>query len=184
MVGIEQIMMNLQDGGMKLVLPFLLVFVILYGVLNMVSLFGDDKIDAALSIIISIIVIGYTPFIEEVFYEYLTNLFGGVSILLLSLLAFYMLAGFLLPGGGNIKNMMEKKKGWLVLAAALIIFLLSMNYGIMDYLFGFGSFDVDMATLMPYIMVGAVIGFIVWIVKGTDPENTHRSSGKTGGGDS
>jgi len=184
MVGIEQIMLNLQSGGMKLVLPFLLVFVILYGVLNMVSLFGDDKIDAALSIIISIIVIGYTPFVEGVFYGYLTNVFGGVSLLLLSLLAFYMLAGFLLPGKGNIKDMMADQKGWLVLAAALIILLLSLNYGIMDYLFGMGSFDLDMATLMPYILIGAVIGFIIWVINGTSPENTHNSSGSSGDGDS
>lgn len=169
MVGIEQIMLNLQSGGMKLVLPFLLVFVILYGVLNMVSLFKNEKIDAALSIIISIIVIGYTPFVEGVFYGYLTNVFGSVSLLLLSILAFYMLAGFLLPGEESISDIMDKKKGWLVGISALIIFALSLNYGIFEFLFGrSASLNIDMATLMPFIVLGAVIGFIVWVINGED----------------
>lgn len=182
MVGIEQIMLNLQSGGMKLVLPFLLVFVILYGVLNMVNLFGDDTIDAALAVIISVIVIGYTPFVEGVFYGYLTNIFGGVSLLLLSLLAFYMLAGFLMPGKGSIKDMMAENKTWLVLAAALIIVLMAMNYGIFEFVFGTG-FDLSSSVVLPFIVVGAVIGFMVWVIGGANVDETHQGSGKDGGKD-
>ena len=184
MVGIEQIMLNLQSGGMKLVLPFLLVFVILYGVLNMINLFNKDKIDAALAVIISVIVVGYTPFVTEAFYGYLTNVFGGVSLLLLSLLAFYMLAGFLLPGKKDIGDVMGNNTT-LVIIAGVIILLLSLNYGILDYLFGINaSFNLDMATLMPYILIGAVIGFIVWIIKGSGDGGSGKSGGKKSDGDS
>lgn len=163
MVGIEQIMINLQSGGMKLILPFLLVFVILYGVLRMIDLFNQNEIDASLAVILSVIVIGYTPFVQGVFYGYLTNIFGGVSILLLSLLAFYMLAGFMVPGDDIFSDYMEDHKGKLVTAAAIIIGIMAVNYGLFDFLLGYG-FDISFEQLFPYIVLGGMVGFIMYVV--------------------
>ncbi len=161
-VGIEMVLESFQTEPMRWLLPFLLVFVIIYGVLQKIGLFDNNTIDGALSVILSLIVIGYTPLVEGIFYVYITQLFGGVAILLLSILAFFMLATFLTQEKDAGKLMPDSK--FLVGGSALIIIILIVNYGVLDVL-GI-PINITFGQIVPFIVLGGVVGFMAWVLKG------------------
>lgn len=157
----------LESEPMRIVMPFLLVFVIIYGVMQKIDLFENNVIDTALSIILSVIVIGFTPF-HEVFYQYVSALFGGVAILLLSVLAFFMLAGFILAPEDGLSSLFGENSNvgkYVAIAVGVAILVLALNAGVLEVL-GLQAPAISQETIAPFVVLGAIIGFMVWVVKG------------------
>ncbi len=173
--GIEMVLESFQTQPMRYLLPFLLVFVIIYGVLQKIGLFKNNTIDGALSVILSLIVIGYTPLVEGIFYVYITQLFGGVAILLLSILAFFMLATFLTQED-DVNGMLPDSK-YLVGGSALIIIIMIVNYGVLDVL-GI-PINITFGQIVPFIVLGGVVGFMALVMKGDkDPKKKTKEKKK------
>lgn len=172
-IGIETVLQSFQTESMRWLLPFLLVFVLLYGILDMVKVFDDNKINGALSIILSVIVIGYTPMVEGIFYKYVTQLFGGISVLLLSILAFFILTGFIMSPADDekgLKAIMNKYGKPIIGVVAGIILLMGLNYGVLGAL-GI-ELNITFGELAPFLVLGGVVGFMGWVVRDKDGKKT------------
>ncbi|MCJ7450589.1 MAG: hypothetical protein MUP58_02505 [Candidatus Nanohaloarchaeota archaeon QJJ-9] len=180
----EQLIMKFQEiGFMDFALPFLLVFAIFYGVLNQIGLFNDDKnLDAVISIVASLIVVGYTPFVEQYFQVYVTNILGGTAIFLLAFLAFYLLAGMALPGesADKWKEIVDPKYVFGVLGLAVAFMFVS--YGGPRMLLGPEALEqisgsgvslgfITMGDVVFFAVIAILIGFMYWTVKGGSSES-------------
>ncbi|MBS3107705.1 hypothetical protein J4468_02210 [Candidatus Woesearchaeota archaeon] len=88
---LDQIMGQLDKlGFFKILLPFLLVFAIIYGILDKINIFGDasNKVNPIIALVIAFLVIRTT-----FFYNMIQRFLPNVSMVLLAILAFLLILG-------------------------------------------------------------------------------------------
>jgi len=124
---VEYILGRLEEQGLfNIILPILLVFAIVYGILGKINLFGDnDKINAIIAFVFGMYV---TMFTEFAFF--LTNITAGGMTILIGLLFFLMIVGFGSSlSGGSPTSVLSDHKDALTIALMLIGGLLFVNSG-------------------------------------------------------
>ncbi len=152
-----------QIGGFDLLLPFLLVFTLIFAVLQKISLFGKDKhnIDMIVALVMSIFFLNNTYLIFI-----LQKFLPSVSLILIVVLMFLLVFGLF----GKKTEFKEHMRGWAFLFSLVaILFALFSDlfvpggmypgYGVggfLDGLFGPGN------TAMVWALVFIVI-FMMWI---------------------
>jgi len=158
-------------GFFNVLLPFLLVFTVLYGILERTKIFGDKKhdINAVVAFSISMMVIG-TTWVVGAITEFLPYV-GMISIVLVSLL---LLAGMMFSN--NLEGLLKEK--WFQTGGVIIIIIV-ISLSLM-YIFGLklttgrgyilGISVNDFATIMGLILFFALI---VWMVR---PESSNGGS--------
>ncbi len=166
-----------QIGFFKFVLPFLLMFAVVYGLLQKLDIFGDDsdQVDAIVAVVAGFFVAFFVMQSSLNFVPFLTNFFGAFAIVAVGLMAVVMGAG--LGGYHGDKWAWEEgaKKAFFVLGglAALAIFI---SWGGLAFLKpeNIGSelarhalFDNDTFVALLVILFGA---FLIWWVTGGEEE--------------
>jgi hypothetical protein len=160
-------------------LPFLITFAMIYALLNKSKIFGDEKkargINAIIALSAAFYVIAYTPIgaIGFTIGDFFTQFFGGLSVVLVSLLAFVMIFIVLFALTGQEWGGQKGWENWLrylLIAAALIAIglYLSTTSGlnlISDIKIGgaIGMSDQDVAIII--LLVITVLA-IWWLTKG------------------
>ena len=172
-----------QVGFYNVVLPFLLLFVILYGILMMIGLFGKEargkKINAVVSLILALFITYSTGYLAW-FASVVSNLTGFIGIILLGLLFFFMLYSFVT--GNNAQTMLGSGKylKWILLVAvAIIVYLLFSQSGGLSR-FGLGNIEgihipISVQSIIMFIIVGGLIFLVIWAVFG---DNWFKKSGQ------
>ena len=111
-----------QAGFFSYVLPFLLIFAIVFGILTRTKIFGAESkgINAVISIAIGLLALQFN-FVPMFFAEIFPRLGIGLSVIL----ALLILIGMFLPEQNN------KYANWLLLIVAVVVFIvvLAKSFG-------------------------------------------------------
>lgn len=153
-----------------LYLPFVILFALLYGLLNKSKIFGEGKQAKNLNLIISLasalFILAYTP-VGITMTQFFSTFFAGMSIILVTALAFGMFVFLLLPAVGfhPTENFGEKLAKPLVLIAGLIalglyissggpLIIPGIDLGIINL--GISSGDIGI------ILLFGITGLVIW----------------------
>lgn len=182
MVAIADLVISAKEFGIfDFFLPFILMFVIFYGLLIKTKIFGsgEDKqptrFSKTISLVISLVAASYIMIfnpagIGVTVSTFFANLFGQTLVVVMSLLAFlivlYLMMNVLQPGA--TWNWM--KWGWAVLIIALVlgvgVFISSGGAAIfpgisIPFSISFGNIDPGtVAVIVVVILTGIVIYFL------------------------
>ena len=148
-------------GFFDLILPFLLVFAIVFGILSYMKIFGDNK---AVHVIIAVI-LGLLAIRAQFFSAFLAEIAPRLGVGLTILLAILILIGLFVPEGH------QKTIGWILLAIAFIILIviLSQLYRVFGYFtgdLGLTSSELIAWVAMIVILLGIVIVVVIAAQKG------------------
>ncbi len=160
---IFKVLDNLQ--AQQLVVPFLLTFVIAYGVLDTIHIFRKNSINAIISLAISFFAIFYGPY--GAMGKFLTQLYGTGAVAIVGLVMFMIILGVFslggnhTPGVGMFQRLFGMSGGVVggIVIVVVFIFLLASgwfeNVGI--------KLDPDTTALMIIILV--IIAFIAIVAR-------------------
>ena len=145
-----------QAGFFSYILPFLLIFAVVFGILTKMKLFGDQNkgLNAVIAITVGLLSLQFN-FVTIFFSEIFPRLGIGLSVIL----ALFILVGLFLP------SQSESVSNFLLLAVGVIVFLVVImkTFGYLGYGFGISFFIWDnlpliILVILVIVAVGAVIG--------------------------
>ncbi|MBS3072059.1 hypothetical protein J4408_03645 [Candidatus Pacearchaeota archaeon] len=146
------------------VLPFLLIFAVVFAILQKTEILGKGKkqIDSIVALVIGLIVVAFGQAVGIIVY-----LIPVLAIAIVVILAFMILYGMTFAQG-DFKIHWGVQTAIAILGAIVIIVALLIFTGAWDYLSAlFYSDSSAIATNMIFIVLGGIaIGFIVWGGKG------------------
>ena len=145
-----------QDYMLEMVLPFLLVFVVIFAILEKSKLLGDKKhqINMLVALVFGFLSIAF-PQPREIMVSIIPWIAVGISVLLV----FFILYGFV---AGDLTKMPKGLKiTFGVLAGIFTIGVIIYVTGIWDVL---NNFFGEASTGGSFITTLAVLGIIIWVV--------------------
>ena len=110
-------------GFYDFVLPWLLFFAVILGVLNAVKIFGENsRVNAIIAAVLAFFIVAYTP-IGTSMGAFLVTMFGVGGMFIAALLLLLLLVGVL---GFNLKNAFgsDGKPNWGLILVILVLLLL------------------------------------------------------------
>jgi hypothetical protein len=141
-------------GVFAYVLPFLLIFAVVFGILNKSKILGDNRgVQATISLAIALLSLQF-----DIVPNFFASIFPYTGIGLAILLAALVL-------GGLIASENSKAANWIFFAVGTIIFLVVLLASLSDssiYGFGFNSFLQDWPVLFVVILVIAVMVLVMF----------------------
>lgn len=144
----------------EMLLPFLLVFVVVFAILQKSKVLGDGKaqIDALVSLAIALILIIF-PQPRSIVVELMPWLAVGVSVILVFLILYGFVAGDL--SGENVKPWMKIVFGILagLFVTGVVVYVSGAWSVLLDW-FSFGG-DVWLNVFLIFIIIGAVVVAVV-----------------------
>src|SRR3989344_2377370 len=156
----------------EVILPFLAVFLIVFGVLEKAKILGDGKhrLNALLSLVIGLIVIsfGYAVYL-------INNLIPFLAVSLVIILVFLILIGALYKEGEL--NLNDKMRWTIIgiIAIAVVGVVLYLT-GAWNYLAEFfesgGAYGQLFANLL---IIALIIGVVAFVLTGKDGESSGKS---------
>lgn len=166
----------LKDFGFfDVILPFLLVFTIVFAILEKTRIFGVDKIDGkeygkkSVNSMVAFVIGFFVVAAKQVVASLQVSL-PNVALVLIIAICFMMLAGSFM---GDKEFSFEQRKGWIIFLtlimfiAVVLIFLNSLGWldPITDYLKeNLGAVGV------PFVLVAVVVGTIIFVGGGKPKE--------------
>jgi len=196
--GFQNVISTLKDVGVfQFYLPFLLVFAIIFGLLQKVEIFGPKG--KPLNIIIGLAIAGfvmvYVP-IGITFSQFLTNFAGNTVVVILTLIVAVVLISIATTGFGvKLADLGEPfKKGWGLIG--LLLILLLIVFGVFIASGGTSIFPgIKISTKPAFQAIGglstttwAIIilivgtGLIVWIISKAGGAAGEETTGRRQGG--
>lgn len=147
-----------QAGVFSYVLPFLLIFAVIFGILTKTNIFGAEKkgLNVVISLVIGLLALQF-DFVPLFFSEIFPKLGVGLSIIL----TLMILLGLFLPKGKTTANYLL-----VGIAAIVFIFVISTsfsnlgfslyNYGIWNFIYA--NLGLITIVIIVIVAVGAVVG--------------------------
>ncbi|MFH0978136.1 MAG: hypothetical protein V1837_02420 [Candidatus Woesearchaeota archaeon] len=175
----QEALQNLEDLGLSdVLLPFLLVFTIIFAVLQKTNILGKDKrnwnIIVALVISLSVViphVTGTYPADGDIV-TIMNHSLPNVSIVIVAIVMFLILIGLL---GGEAKWMGGSLSGWIViLSAILVFFIFGRSAGWFETLPNWLQW-LDNSETQALIIVILVFGIIIWFITKDDKKEGPRT---------
>ncbi|HIH10601.1 TPA: hypothetical protein HA241_00245 [Candidatus Woesearchaeota archaeon] len=161
-------------GVYDIVLPFLLIFTIVFAVLDKTKILGVDKIDnrelskknlnSMVAFVMALIVIASAQLVRQI-----SRIMADVALLLVLAICFLMLVGVFFK---DEQFDIEKIKGWkavlvtLMFAGIVIIFLNALGW--LDFVFKLiKNFNADWAATTLFLLITG--GFMYYVVRSPSP---------------
>ena len=161
-IDIREVFFRLEAFGLyDFLLPFLLMFAVVFGILSFIGIFKEQKgLNAVIAIVLGLLAVRYSFFTD-----FLNEISPRLGVGLVILLALMILIGLFVPS----EHMMII--GWVMVGIALIIAL--VIFGQVYDLFGPGGLGASSDLIAGLILVGLLIGIIVAVVSsgGKDKAN-------------
>ncbi|MBW6461801.1 MAG: hypothetical protein K0B07_02035 [DPANN group archaeon] len=143
-----------EQGLFNIILPLLLVFAIVYGILGKIQLFNNDKINAIIAFVMGMYV---TVFSEFAFF--LTNITAGGMVILVGLLFFMMIVGFGSSlSGGSPTSILSDHKDAMTIVLMLFGGIIFVNSG---GLLIVGGYSVRIGLIDVFQLTGLYVAFVV-----------------------
>ena len=155
---IVDILFQLENlGFFQFILPFLLIFAIVFGILSYMRIFGDQK---AVHVIIAL-VLGLLAIRLPFFSAFLSEVTPRLGVGLVVLLALLILTGLFTPDASR------GTLGWILLGVGTVIFIIVavQTFNALSY-FGYAGFFSSSEIIGWVVMVALLIGVIVAVVAG------------------
>ncbi len=156
-------------GFFQFILPFLLIFAVVFGILSYMKIFGDNK---AIHVIIALI-LGLLAIRAGFFSAFLAEMAPRLGVGLTILLAILILIGLFVPEG------QQKTIGWILMAVAVIILIviLSQLYDIFGYFSG--SLGYTSSELIGWVtMIALLIAIVIAAVVASQRDKSSSESSK------
>ena len=143
-------------GLFDFILPFLLVFSTIFGILSYMKIFDETKsVRVIIALVFGLMALQF-PYLSDVLRELSPRLGVGLVILL----GLLILLGLFVPKG-SIKVI-----GWILLAVGVIVFIVIL--GQTSDVLGYGIGYLGGSDLISYILlIGLLIGIVVAVVTGS-----------------
>lgn len=163
-VSLQDVVSRLQNEGVfTLVLPFLLVFAIIFGILSTIGLFGKESRATKVNAIIAGIIGAYAILFSPLPY-FIANMTASSAIVLVGLLFLMMIISFVLGPFGGFGTALEKAKYYIAIIGLIIgsyIFWINGGFGIMGIYFNMQNtvvslFIVAIALILFYYLYRAM----------------------------
>lgn len=165
-------------GVYDVVLPFLLVFVITFAVLDKTRILGYDKVgdkewpkknlNAIFAFVVSFLVIASTTIVRAI-----NEVLANVVLLLVLIISFLMLVGVFF-GSGEVT--LEKYPGWtrffMVIIFIAIVAIFLQAFGLLRLIVGFIILNYKLEWVATLLLLILIIIFMVYVT---------RDSGGSGG---
>lgn len=162
-------------GVYDIILPFLLIFTIVFAILEKTRVLGVDKIEgkeytkknlnAIVAFVISFLVVASTTLVRVI-----NEIFANVVLLLVLVISFLMLVGTLF-GTGEIT--LEKFPAWtrffmvVIFLAIIVIFLQALGW--LELVFGFLLINFQLDWVATLILLVIIIAFMWYITREGKP---------------
>lgn len=148
-----------RTGAFDAVIPFLIIYAILYTVFKRAQIIPDNRITILLSVSIALLVVFSPAGLPMI--QLLRQLFSGTAVLLIFLVIFIIIA-FLLGIARSPKVTGQPEPTWLLIIAAIIAFYLLVRTDVLKFL----GLSAEAFPIPPFIFVLlGVIAVIMIIVK-------------------
>jgi len=146
-----------------IILPFLLVFVLIFAILEKIKILGDDKkqINAIIAFVIGLIFVSFSKSVGIT-----VDLIGVVAVIAVVLLLFMMLYGF---ASGEKEFSLHKNVKyvlWILISIALVIALLVIT-GYWSVIYNAISSGNAIVTNIIFVIV-IVVAIVIVMWKGKD----------------
>ncbi|HII14967.1 MAG TPA: hypothetical protein HA362_01530 [Nanoarchaeota archaeon] len=162
-------------GFFDVILPFLLVFTIVFGILEKTRIFGTEKIGdkdypkKSLNSMVAFAIAFFTVAAKQVVTSLQVSL-PNVALVLIIMVCFLMLAGSFM---GDKQFNFEGRKGWvafltIVMFIAVVLIFLN-SFGWLDPIIGYVSAHMS-GVIVPTVFIAVVIGAIFFVVGGKGGE--------------
>lgn len=151
-MALETILIN--EFAVRIVYPFLLVFTLIFAILEKSRIFGEDKrqIDALISLSIALIVVAFSWATNII-----SNLMPFLAISVVVILVFIVLYGFVASGKEGLEIPKNMKIGFGVLAGIVTIIALIVATGQWDYVINSLFVSGEPTGLAANILIVAII---------------------------
>ena len=163
-----------QFGGFSYIIPFLLIFAVVFAILDKSKILGQERrLISIISIAIGLLSLQF-DFVSE-FFAIIFPRFGiGISIFL----ALLIFIGFFYPEENNKWKGRVVWIGFLV-GIGVVIWALS-SWDQWGYYAGFGGWFGE--NIWALIVLGVIVALIFWVKGGKDEGHTSQSATAGGGG--
>lgn len=163
----DQVFRMLGDLGVyQYFLPLLVTFAIVYGILDRIELFEQDRINAIVALVSGLFVANFAGGVGAGIGIFLSNFFGAFAVVLVFLVG-AMMAIELGSGGEDLerKSMLHKAVLWIGAFAVIAIFL---SWGGLSLIYTgpipWNSLFLDQVTMVTLLIVLAAIALIYYVV--------------------
>ena len=141
----------------EMILPFLLVFALVFAILQKSKILGDDseRTNVIIALVIGLILIT-VPAARDLVSGFVPWLAVGLVALLMFLLLYGFVAGDL--SGAGITNRMKNIALGVILifVAGVVLFVSGLWDGLIDWIFEGTSSDIWMSIIMLGVIIGAI----------------------------
>ena len=166
---ILDVLFQLEDLGFFIyILPFLLMFAIVWGILEYTKIFGEN---GKASRVVVALVLGLLSIRLDFYSNFLTEISPRLAVGLTILVAAIILIGMFIP------NESVSTVAWILFALGGLIFIIIavQTFNALSYFGMAGSFDTSQ-LIGWVVMIAILIGVIVAIVSGGHTDPHHKSS--------
>tara|TARA_Y100000034_G_scaffold97974_1_gene119827 strand:- start:3969 stop:4523 length:555 start_codon:yes stop_codon:yes gene_type:complete len=170
---LTDILNNLADYGVFVyLLPFLLIFAVVFGILEKAKILGTNRgVHATIALAVGLLALQF-DYVSTFFASIFPYAGIGIAIVLVALI---------LMGLINKNDDHWAKYIWLVIGGVAFIAVVWASLDDLGFLFGRGL--GDFADIVPVVLVLAALGgLIAWIVVGSGRNSGGGGSGGGGGG--
>lgn len=149
-------------GGFDILIPFILFYAIIVGLLDKAPWEGKDNINRIVALALSLFIVAYTPFGMSTG-AYLTGLFGGASIYIAGLLVLILLLGMFDIKIGDMATDILGDNGKKI----LFVVLLLLAAGVWYFAGPAGTAGFRMTdTMWTILILVGLLGLVMYIGKG------------------
>lgn len=162
----EDVLVKLEElGFFEFILPWLLMFAIVFGILSWTNIFGGDrKIHAIIAIVLAFLSIRW-----PIYRDFLAIVSPKLGVGLTIILVLVLLMGLFVPEGA------QAILGWIMIAVGVVIGLVIFAQAYSDLQgFGYGGY-VNNDLIGWVIIIALLIGIIVAVVTAGAPKNSNPS---------
>jgi len=164
-------------GFFDIILPFLLVFTIVFGILEKTRIFGVEKVGDKeypkknINSMIAFVIAFFTVATKEITQSLQVSL-PNVALVLIIIVCFMMLAGSFMS---DKEFSFEKRKGWVVfltLVMFISVVLIFLNsFGWLTPITSYVGQNTE-TVVIPVVLIAVIVGTIAFVVGGGPKEKS------------
>ncbi len=159
-------------GFLDIIVPFLLIFIIIYAILQKTKILGEGKKNYNIVVALAISLAAIIPHVvnpggaADVVYI-INNSLPNVSVILIAIVMFLLLIGLM---GGQVRWIGSATTGWIALLAGLVIlYIFGVSAGWFGPIQQLGwLMDSDTQAIVIIILV---FGLIIWFITSDSEES-------------